>query len=43
MSAAGSLLMDLSLFGPDEGFLVDVWVNFDVRVVAEFDSVLALV
>jgi hypothetical protein len=30
VSAAGPLLMDLGLLGPDEGFLVDVWVNFDV-------------
>jgi hypothetical protein len=35
-----SLLMDLVLLGSDKGTLVDVWVDFDVRVVAQFESVL---
>jgi len=35
--------MDLCLLGSDEGFLVDVWVYFDVRVVAELDGILASV
>jgi hypothetical protein len=35
--------MDLCLLGPDEGFLVDVRVDFNVRVVAELYGVLEIV
>lgn len=42
MSATGPFLMDLGLLGSDEGFFVDVWVDFDVRVVTELDSVLEM-
>ncbi len=35
-----TLLMDLVLLCTDEGALVDVRVDFDVRVVAELESVL---
>jgi hypothetical protein len=37
-----SLLMDLILLCADEGALVDVGVDFNVRVVAQFESVLVL-
>ena len=40
--APGSLLVDLRLLGSNEGFLVDVRVDLDVRVVAELDGVLVL-
>lgn len=33
--------MDLVLFGSNEGTLIDVGVDFDVRVVAQFERVLA--
>lgn len=35
-----ALLVDLCLFCADEGFLVDVGVDFDVAVVGELESVL---
>lgn len=35
-----TLLVDLVLLCADEGTLVDVWVNFNIRVVAELESVL---
>jgi hypothetical protein len=38
-----ALLVDLGLFGADKGFLVDVGVDFDVRVVADFERVLGSV
>lgn len=34
------LLMDLILFRADEGAFVDIWVDLDVRVVAELEVVL---
>lgn len=34
------LLVDLVLLGPDEGSLVDVWVDLDVRVIAQLEVVL---
>lgn len=37
--AVGAFLVDLSLFSPDKGAFVDVWVDFDVRVVAELQGV----
>lgn len=38
--ALEALLMDLVLLGTDEGTLVDIGVYFDVRVIAELESVL---
>jgi hypothetical protein len=35
-----SLLVNLVLFGTYEGAFVNVWVNFNVRVVAQFESIL---
>jgi len=43
VSATSSLLMDLRLLGSNEGFLIDVWVNFNVRIVTELDSILETV
>ena len=40
MLALLALLVNLVLLCADEGPLVDVWVNFDVGVVAELESVL---
>ena len=35
-----ALLMDLVLFRPDEGALVDIGVDLDIRVIAELQSIL---
>ena len=40
MLAGLSLLVDLVLFGADEGAFVDVGVDFDVAVVGELEGVL---
>ena len=40
MASAVALVVDLGLFGADKGFLVDVRVDFDVRVVGELEGVL---
>ena len=42
MLAFGSLLVDLVLFGADEGAFVDIGVDFDIRVVAQLESILAM-
>ena len=39
----GSLLMDLVLLCANERALIDVWVDFNVRVVTQFESVLVIV
>jgi hypothetical protein len=36
----GALLVDLGLFRPDEGPLVDIGVDLDIRVIAELQRVL---
>ena len=41
MSTLKSLLMDLSLFGPNERAFVDVWMGLEVRVIAQFKFVLS--
>ena len=33
--ALRALLMNLISFGSNEGWLVDIWVHFDIRVVTE--------
>jgi len=38
--ALGALLVDLVLFGADEGAFVDVGVDFDVGIIAELEGVL---
>lgn len=38
----GSLLVDLVLLGSNEGTLVNIGVDFNVRVVAQFESILRL-
>jgi uncharacterized Tic20 family protein len=43
VSALVALLVDLGLFGADEGLLVDVGVYFDVAVVGELEGVLGIV
>lgn len=40
--ALESLLVDLGLLGSNEGSLVDIRVDFDVRVVAQLESILVL-
>jgi hypothetical protein len=40
--ALRSLLVDLILFGADEGTFINIGVYFDVGVVAELESVLWL-
>lgn len=35
-----AFLMDLILLRTDEGALVDVWVDFDIRVVAQLEGIL---
>lgn len=35
-----ALLVDLILLCADEGSFVDIWVDFDVRVVAQLESIL---
>jgi hypothetical protein len=40
MFALFTFLMDLILFGADKGAFVDVWVDFNVGVVAQFESIL---
>jgi hypothetical protein len=35
-----ALHMDLVLLGADEGSLVDIWMDLDVRVVAELERIL---
>lgn len=39
-AAVGPLLVDLGLFGPDEGPFVDIGVDLNVGVVRELESVL---
>ena len=41
MSTLESLLMYLSLFRPNEGALVNVWMGLEVRVIAQFKFVLS--
>jgi hypothetical protein len=40
MAAVLAFLVDLGLFGADEGFLVDIGVHFDVAIVGELEGVL---
>ena len=42
VAAVVAFLVYLSLFGADEGLLVDVWVYFDVAVVGKLEIVLCL-
>ena len=39
MTTLLSLLVDLSLFGTDEGPFVDVGMNLDVRVIGQFQGI----
>lgn len=40
MSSPVAFLVDLCLFGANEGLLVDVRVDFDVAIVGELEGVL---
>lgn len=40
MLSVEALLMDLCLFGPDEGALVDIWVDLDVGIVRQLEGIL---
>lgn len=41
VSAPVTFLVNLCLFGADEGFLVDIGVDLDVAVVGELEGVLS--
>lgn len=42
VSTSVAFLVDLGLFGADEGALVDVGMDFDVGVVGQLESVLLI-